>query len=72
MEKTTLRENWRRADAESSEAPVEVTPAMIEAGARWLDLYDGDSSDSAKFLTNIFRAMYMAQVVATKDVEVVA
>ena len=51
---------------------IEVTPAMVEAGLPWLDRYEGDSSDSARCLADIFRAMYVAQVEAPENVQVVA
>ena len=40
---------------------LEVTAEMIEAGAPILDRYDPDYSDTARYLTDIFRAMQAVQ-----------
>ena len=54
-----------------NQAQIEVTPEMIEAGEDFLDTYDPDYSDSAKYLADIFRAMHAASGNTTKrgDVE---
>jgi hypothetical protein len=57
---------------DAAEQQIEITPQMVEAALPYLDLYDGDNSDSVRFLTNVFRAMYVAQVVTPVRVKVVA